>query len=148
MTRTWLTDAPIDVAAVRRAVEGPGAGAAVVFVGTVRDENRGRAVAGMRYEAYPAMAGQVLAAIVAEAEARWSESAVAAVHRTGDLAIGEASVVIAVAAPHRAEAYDASRYVIEAIKERLPIWKKERYEDGSEAWLDGVVPPGGENARV
>jgi len=148
MARTWLTGSPIDVGAVLGAVEGPGAGAALAFVGTVRDENRGRSVVGMRYEAYPAMAGQVLAAIVAEAEARWSGAAVAAVHRTGDLAVGEASVAIAVTAPHRAQAYEASRYVIEAIKERLPVWKKERYDDGSEAWLDGAVPPGAEQARV
>ncbi len=148
MSRTWLTDSAIDVGAVLRVVEAPGTGAAVAFVGTVRDENRGRTVVGMRYEAYPAMAGQELAAIVSEAEARWAGCAVAAVHRTGDLAVGEASVVIAVAAAHRAQAYDASRYVIEAIKERLPVWKKERYADGTEAWLEGAVPPGPENARV
>lgn len=136
--RAWLSDEPIDVSAVARTVAGSAHGAMVLFVGTVRDENRGDAVAGMRYEAYPAMAVQVLAAIVDEAEQRWAGSAVAAVHRTGDLAVGETSVVIAAAAPHRDQAYEASRYVIEEIKKRLPVWKKERYADGREAWLDGA----------
>ncbi|NLG62711.1 MAG: molybdopterin converting factor, partial [Candidatus Cloacimonetes bacterium] len=81
-----------------------------------------------------------LAEIAAEAAERAGSDRVAVVHRTGELAVGEASVAIAVSSPHRAEAFDACRYVIEEIKKRLPVWKQERYVDGDEAWLDGAVP--------
>ena len=148
MTRAWLSDSAIDVAAVLGAVHGPGQGATVLFLGTVRRENRGRPVTGMRYEAYPAMAEAVLAAIVGEAETRWPGCSVAAAHRSGDLGVGDASVVIAAAAPHRSQAFEASRYVIEEIKQRLPVWKKERYADGLEAWLDGSPVPAPGGARV
>lgn len=141
MSRAWLSESPLDGGAVLAAVQRPGTGATVLFLGTVRDANAGREVSAMRYEAYPAMAEQVLASIVTEAEARWTGCAVAAVHRLGELAVGEASIAIAVAAPHRAQAYEASRYAIEEIKKRLPVWKKERYADGTEAWLDGAIPP-------
>lgn len=140
MSRIWLSDTPIDVGGVLQAVSAPDIGATLIFVGTVRDRNREADVTGMRYEAYPEMARQELAAIAAEAEDRWAGCAVAAVHRIGDLAVGDASVAIAVASPHRAEAYDASRYVIEEIKKRLPVWKKERYADGSEVWLGDAMP--------
>jgi molybdopterin synthase catalytic subunit len=85
----------------------------------------------LEYESYPEMAGTVLAEIAAEAASRWN-AAVAVVHRTGVVPIGQAAVVIVTATPHRAEAYEANRFVIEAIKERLPIWKRERFDDGSE----------------
>ena len=128
-----LTEAPIDVDALEAGVAGSGHGALVTFVGRARDRaDDGRAVLELEYEAYPEMAGTVLAEIVQEAEERWHESRVAVVHRVGLVPIGEAAVAIVSAAPHRSDAYEANRFVIEAIKERLPIWKRERFADGSE----------------
>ena len=117
-------------------------GAAVLFLGVVRDHADGRPVTGMRYDAYEEMADQVLADIAEEAARRLGTDRLAVVHRTGELAIGEVSVAIAASSPHRAEAFDAARYVIEEIKKRLPVWKKERYADGQESWVEGAVPPG------
>jgi molybdopterin synthase catalytic subunit len=91
----------------------------------------------MRYEAYEDMAAAVLAEIAAQAAGRLGTDRVAVVHRVGALAIGEVSVAIAVSSPHRADAYDASRLVIEEIKKRLPVWKQERYVDGQEDWVPG-----------
>ena len=128
-----LTDAAIDVAALEAAVAGSGHGALVSFIGRARDRaDDGRTVLELEYEAYPEMAESVLAAIVVEAEERWQESRVAVVHRIGPVPIGEAAVAIVTATMHRSDAYDANRFVIEAIKERLPIWKRERFADGSE----------------
>lgn len=128
-----LTGAAIEVAALEEAVAGPGHGALVTFVGRARDRaDDGREVLELEYEAYPEMAGAVLAEIVREAEARWVGSGVAVVHRIGVVPIGEAAVAIVTVAAHRSDAYDANRFVIEAIKERLPIWKRERFADGSE----------------
>ena len=127
-----LTDRPIDVAALA-AIALPAHGAAVTFVGRARSNaDNGREVLELEYEAYPEMADSVLAEIVAEVERRWDGVAVAVVHRVGVVPIGEAAVAIVTAAPHRGVAYEANRYVIEAIKERLPIWKRERFADGSE----------------
>ncbi len=127
-----LTDAPIDVAALERSVAGPGFGAVVTFIGRARDvADDERTVVELEYEAYPEMAGSVLEEIRTEAEQRFGV-ACAVVHRSGVVPIGEAAVAIVTAARHRAEAYEANRFVIEAIKERLPIWKRERFADGSE----------------
>ena len=105
----------------------------MTFVGRARSSaDDGREVLELEYEAYPEMADSVLAEIVAEVERRWDGVAVAVVHRVGVVPIGEAAVAIVTAAPHRGAAYEANRYVIEAIKERLPIWKRERFADGSE----------------
>jgi molybdopterin synthase catalytic subunit len=107
-------------------------GAVVTFVGRARRRaDDGREVTELEYEAFDEMADSVLDAIVAEAEDRWG-ARVAVVHRHGVVPLGDAAVAIVACAPHRAEAYEASRYVIEAIKERLPIWKRERFLDGSE----------------
>jgi molybdopterin synthase catalytic subunit len=123
---------PIDVDALEKSVAGSGHGALVTFVGRARDTaDDGRGVLELDYETYPEMAGGVLAQIAAEAAARWN-AAVAVVHRTGVVPIGEAAVAIVTATAHRAEAYEANRFVIDAIKERLPIWKRERFADGSE----------------
>lgn len=130
---TGLTDGPIDVTAIEASVAGTGHGAVVTFVGRARDvSDDGRLVVELEYEAYPEMAEAVLREIAAEAAARWSGVAVAIVHRTGMVPIGEATVAIVAAAAHRSSAYEANRFVIEAIKERLPIWKRERFVDGSE----------------
>ncbi|MDQ2853408.1 MAG: molybdenum cofactor biosynthesis protein MoaE [Chloroflexota bacterium] len=128
-----LTEGAIDVAALEAAVAGSGHGALVTFVGRARDHSdEGRGVLELEYEAYQEMAGSVLSEIVAEAEGRWGGSCVAVMHRVGVVPLGEAAVAIVSAAAHRSDAYDASRFVIEAIKERLPIWKRERFADGSE----------------
>ena len=127
-----LTDGPIDVDALERSLSDPEHGAVVTFVGRARRlADDGREVIELEYEAFDEMAEAVLEEIEAEAARRWAAS-VAVVHRTGTVAIGEAAVAIVAAAPHRAEAFEANRFVIEAIKERLPIWKRERFADGSE----------------
>jgi molybdopterin synthase catalytic subunit len=118
-------------------------GAAVLFLGTVREQNEGAPVSGLSYDAYDEMAETVLTAIAAEAARRLGTDRIAVVHRVGDLEIGEVSVAIAASSPHRAEAFDAARYVIEQIKQRLPVWKKEHYVEGGARWLDGVTPPTG-----
>lgn len=136
-----ITSDAIDTAAVLAQVADMGAGAVLLFLGTVRGENDGRAVTGMRYDAFPEMAERVLHEIVDEAATRYSLEQVYAVHRTGELELGAISVAIAVASAHRAAAYDASRYVIEEIKQRLPVWKHEHYVEGESQWLAGQVPP-------
>jgi molybdopterin synthase catalytic subunit len=115
-------------------------GALCVFVGTVRDLNRGRRVLRLEYEAYETMALPLMEGIAAEARRRWPVTDVRIVHRLGTLGIGEASVAVAVASPHRDEAFAACRYAIDTLKQTVPIWKKEFYADGS-AWLDDVPPP-------
>lgn len=125
---------PLDPREQEALVAHAGAGAIVTFTGTVRDHGRGRLVVRLDYEAYAPAAEKMLAQIGDEIEERWGIDAVAIAHRVGSLAIGEMSVVIAVAAPHRDAAFEASRYAIERIKEIVPIWKKEHYADGA-AWL-------------
>jgi len=117
-------------------------GAVLLFLGTVRDHAGGRAVDGMRYDAYREMAESVLAEVASEAAQRLGTDRVAVMHRIGELELGDVSVAIAVSSPHRAESYEASRYVIEEIKKRLPVWKKERYSDGGAEWVAGAAPPG------
>jgi len=129
-----LTDQPIDVAAVEREVAHPGAGAAVTFVGSVRDHTGPHAVNALEYEAYPEMAERFLARIGGECVEKWPKTRVAIVHRVGRCAIGEASVAIAVSSPHRADAFDACRHAIERLKVDVPIWKRELREDGS-VWV-------------
>lgn len=133
---TGLTDGPIDSARLIAAVSGPARGAVVVFAGTVRDHHRGRAVAGLRYSAYRTMAEAVLRRIVADLESGGEGVKAAIVHRLGEVPVGEASVVIAAASPHRAAAYEASRTALERLKTEAPIWKRERYADGGEAWRE------------
>lgn len=135
-----VTREPIDPAAALARVGAAEDGAAVLFLGVVRDENEGRAVSGMEYEGYMEMAREQLAEIAAEAAQRAGSERVAAVHRLGELDVGEVSVAVAVSAPHRAEAFDAARYVIEEVKKRLPVWKRERYLDGDSEWLRGRTP--------
>lgn len=128
-----LTSEPIDVAALERAVATLEHGAVVTFVGRARRfADDGREVTELEYEAFAEMADRVLADIVEEAARRCPGSVSAVVHRTGRVPLGEVAVAIVSAAPHRAEAYEASRFAIEAIKQRLPIWKRERFVDGSE----------------
>jgi molybdopterin synthase catalytic subunit len=138
--RADIVREPIDTAEVLASVGDAGDGAVLLFVGTVRDHAGDLPVDGISYDAYEEMAREVLRAIAVEAVEVLGTERVAVVHRIGALNVGEVSVAIAVSSPHRAEAYDASRYVIEEIKKRLPVWKKEHYSSGEEAWVGGVVP--------
>lgn len=138
-----ITRDPISADTVLQHVGADSDGAVNLFLGVVRNHNDGSAVSGMHYDAYAEMAERTLREIVAEAEALPGVGRVAAVHRIGELQIGDASVAIAASAPHRAEAYEASRYVIEQIKKRLPVWKQERYVSGEHKWLDGEVANAG-----
>jgi molybdopterin synthase catalytic subunit len=132
--RFRIQSEPIDAREVEALVANPGAGALATFSGVVRDHGRGKAVSRLEYEAYPAAAELVLAQIGDEIQERWQTGNVAIVHRIGDLPVGETSVVISVASPHRDAAFEACRYAIERIKEIVPIWKKEHYDDGA-VWI-------------
>lgn len=114
-------------------------GAVATFSGTVRNHARGKHVTGLSYEAYPEMAEAEMRKIAAEVYARWPGCRVAMLHRIGKLAIGEVSVAIAVATPHRKESFEACEFAINRLKETVPIWKKEAYADG-EVWVEGVSP--------
>ena len=124
---------PIDVAALQKAASGDGA--LCLFLGVVRDENAGRKVLRLEYEAYEDMALPMMEEIAADARARFGVSDVRIVHRLGRLDIGEVSVAVAAASPHRAEAFAACRHAIDTLKAKVPIWKKEFYADGA-VWQD------------
>jgi molybdopterin synthase catalytic subunit len=132
---------PIDASALIERVSRPANGAVLLFVGVVRDVNDGRTVSGMEYSAYESMAARELAEIASEAAQRFGVSDIAIEHRLGELALEEASVGIAVAHPHRGPAYEASRWVIEELKHRVPIWKREHYADGTREWVDPTGKP-------
>lgn len=141
--RARIVRDPIRVDALLSRTRSDADGAQILFLGVVRNHAEGRPVRGMRYEAYEPMARQVLEAIVDEARADHDVTSVVAVHRIGELALGEASVAIVVNSPHRAEAYAASRQVIEEIKRRLPVWKHEHFVDGEARWVPGTpLEPG------
>jgi molybdopterin synthase catalytic subunit len=128
-----LRDAVIDPREVEAAVAWPGAGAILTFSGVTRDNDGGERVLGLSYEAYPKMAVAEMAKIGAEVAERWPGARCAMLHRIGEVPIGEASVIISVATPHRPEAYAASRFAIDTLKARVPVWKKEHLE-GGERW--------------
>lgn len=134
--RAELVDGPIDADRVTAAVSGPGRGAVVVFLGTVRDHHAGRRVEKLTYSAYRSMAVEGLRRIVADLEASHAGLRAAIVHRLGEVPVGEASVVIAIGSPHRAAAYEASRTALERLKTEIPIWKREHYADGEAAWRE------------
>ena len=134
-----ITREPIDDARLVAEVNRPGNGGICTFHGVVRDNVDGRPVLKLEYEAYEPMALAKLREIVDGVRERWGITDVALVHRVGELRIGEPSVVIAVGAPHRAEAFEACRYVIDTLKQTVPIWKKEHFEDG-EVWVEPVPP--------
>jgi len=131
-----VTTEPLSIDEAYAAVRRDDCGAVALFVGTVRDHHDGKKVTKISYSAFKEMAEKEFSAIAAEAQARWKVGAVAIAHRTGALRIGDASVVIAVSAAHRAEAFDACRHAIEALKKMAPIWKEEFYETGK-AWISG-----------
>jgi molybdopterin synthase catalytic subunit len=134
--RVAVVRVPLDPAATLAQVGSVANGASILFVGTVRELNEGRAVNGIEYAAYETMAARELETIVTEAASRFGTDDIVVEHRIGQLALGDASVVIAVAHAHRAQAYDASRFVIEELKRRVPIWKREEYVDGTREWVD------------
>jgi len=131
-----LTREPLDRNALIAAVSDPAAGGIAIFEGVVRDNARGKQVRYLEYDVYPEMAEQQIRTIIAEAQRRWGVAHVAVAHRFGRLEIGEASVIIAVATPHRAEAFEACRYIIDTLKTTVPIWKKEVATNGEE-WVEG-----------
>ena len=137
--RCALVDRPIDIAAIVAEVARTSNGATLLFVGTVRDVNNGRAITGMDYTAYASMATRELTEILGEAAQQFETEDIVVEHRLGTLGLGDASVAIAVAHAHRGPAYDASRYVIEQLKQRVPIWKLEHYVDGSREWVGTPV---------
>jgi molybdopterin synthase catalytic subunit len=133
-----VTSAPLDADALIALVGAVGDGAVVTFAGLVRDHNQGRRVQFLEYEAYEPLAVRALQRIIDEARELWPSARVAAHHRIGRLEIGEASIVIAAASPHRADAFAACRYTIERVKQIVPIWKHEHFE-GGDVWLEGAT---------
>ena len=129
-----IVDGPLEGLDLEADVRTDADGAVIVFRGVARRFSRGRDVVHLEYEAYPEMAEKIMAQIGDEMKARWPITAVAIVHRTGVLDIGQASVAIAVSAPHRGEAFAATQYAIDRLKEIVPIWKKEVWSDGSQ-WI-------------
>jgi molybdopterin synthase catalytic subunit len=135
---TAISPDPLDLATLLRIVDAPGMGAVATFLGLVRNHNHGRRVLHLVYEAYDALAERALDRIIAEAREHWPATRLAIHHRTGTLNIGDASVAIAAASPHRADAFAACRYAIERIKQIVPIWKHE-YFDGGDVWIEGAT---------
>ena len=138
----FLTTDEIILAPLVEEVAGPARGGVVSFVGTVRDHHGGRAVTGLEYSAYRAMAEGVAGELLAEATSRWPVRATLR-HRLGALAVGDTAVAIVVAGDHRDEAFAACRFLIEELKRRVPIWKKETYADGTVAWVDPTAEGAG-----
>lgn len=136
-----LTDSPIDLPALLAAVQAPAAGAVVMFLGTVRERTDGRETHMLEYEAYAPMAQRLLEELEAEARRRWPLVRCAVVHRLGQLAVGQTSVAIAAAAAHREPAFEAARWLIDQIKQRVPIWKKEHRPDGTSQWVHPGLDP-------
>ena len=129
-----LTDHPISIAEVIEAAQSDQAGAVDVFIGTVRNYSLQKKVVRLEYEAYDKMALKVMGELAEQVKARWPVKKIAMVHRKGTLQIGEVAVVVAVSTPHRKEAFEACQYTIDTLKQTVPIWKKEIYENG-ETWV-------------
>jgi molybdopterin synthase catalytic subunit len=130
-----ITSAEIELGDVIRAVEAGDAGAIVHFLGIVRNNTEGREVSYLEYEAYPPMAEKKMAEIAQEIHEKWGLDRVAMIHRVGRLEIGEVSVAVAVASPHRKEAFEACHYAMNRLKQIVPIWKREVWTDGEEEWV-------------
>jgi molybdopterin synthase catalytic subunit len=144
-----LTEKPIDFAALTEAVRSTDSGAVVLFLGTVREMTDGRRTTALDYEAFGPMAESKIAQLEEEARRRWPLDGVAIAHRVGRLELGEVSVAVAVSSPHRAEAFEAARFLIDTLKETVPIWKKENWQDGTSEWVHpGLESPGLESPRL
>lgn len=138
MPRFAIVDKPLDASEIAALVADPGFGAVATFVGTVRGLNLGRRVERLEYEAYEPLAVRVFERIAAEAAERWPKAALAVHHRVGRVNVGDASVVVAAASPHRADAFAVCRYAIERVKQIAPIWKREHFE-GGDVWVEGAT---------
>lgn len=137
-----ITDQPLELEALLEETQSPESGALVVFAGTVRTHNEGRKVTAIDYSAYEPLAEKALAEIEQETLQRFDIARCRIRHRTGDLQIGDMSVVVVVRAAHRADAFEAGRYAIDTVKHKVPIWKREAYADGSHVYLKGCALQG------
>ena len=137
----YLTRDPLSVERVLAEVSAPERGGTCVFLGTVRSGPEEQGVTAIEYSAYEAMVEAEFGRLLADADARWPAARIAVRHRLGVIPSGEASIAIAAAAAHRAEAFAACRFVIEEVKRRIPVWKKELHEDGTEVWVDPTGRP-------
>lgn len=135
-----ITDGPIDFADVTERVRSNSAGAVCLFLGTVREMTGDRRTSSLDYEAYPVMARKTMEELEAEARQRWPVLECAIVHRVGHLELGEVSVAVAVSTPHRGQSFEACRWLIDTLKEVVPIWKKEVWADGTEEWVHPGLP--------
>ncbi|HEX6576221.1 MAG TPA: molybdenum cofactor biosynthesis protein MoaE [Gemmatimonadaceae bacterium] len=135
MIRSAVVSDPIDVVALTQEAASPSAGATAIFLGTVREQNEGREVTGIEYSAYEEMAVKEMRSILDEACSKFGLASAIAVHRTGELAIGEASIAVVLSHAHRGPAMDALRYIVDETKSRAPVWKLEHYIDGSREWV-------------
>lgn len=145
-----LTHEPIDFAALTEQVRSPAAGAVVLFLGTVRELTHGRQTLWLDYEAYPQMAEAKLAQLLSEAHARWPLVNAVIVHRLGKMELGDVSIAVAVSTPHRDQAFEAGRWLIDTLKKVVPIWKQEHWADGTSEWVHPGVdaaPAGGGPVR-
>jgi molybdopterin synthase catalytic subunit len=138
-TERRIRETPLELEALLEQTRCRACGAVVVFGGTVRDHNAGREVARLSYSVYRPLAERALAEIEEEAVGRFKVASCRILHRVGELAIGDLSVVVVVRAPHRAEAFEAARYAIDTVKHRVPIWKREEYSDGTHAYVKGCA---------
>jgi molybdopterin synthase catalytic subunit len=136
-----IASAPLDPAALEAALADPRAGACVTFAGWVRNANDGQPVLSLEYEAFAPLAEKEGARILAEARAKFALIGASAVHRVGHLQLGEAAVWVGVTAAHRAAAFEACRHIIDELKARLPVWKKEHYAGGATAWINCATRP-------
>ncbi len=132
--KKYLSAGPLDLAGLLGSSHHPQAGAVVLFSGDVRDNNLGKSVAYLEYEAQEAIASKMIAEILEDARQRWNLNIAVAQHRTGQVRVGESAVVVITATPHRKEAYEANRYIIDRIKHEVPIWKCEYFTDGTKKW--------------
>lgn len=135
-----LTEQPIDCQQVLSSVASSDAGAAVLFLGTTREFTHGRRTESLDYECYPEMAEKKLAELESQARERWPLTGCVIVHRLGHLELGEASIAIAVSSPHRQMAFEAGKWLIDTIKEVVPIWKRENWADGTSEWVHPGMP--------
>jgi molybdopterin synthase catalytic subunit len=133
----WLTEDRLDLDALLAETEDPSCGGVVVFSGDIRNHNEGRSVTGITFEAHETLASKAIEALEKEVLARFDVAQCRIQHRTGDIPVGESSVLIVVRAAHRAEAFDGCRHAIDELKERVPIWKREHYADGDSSYLEG-----------
>jgi molybdopterin synthase catalytic subunit len=137
LLKTHIVEKAIDPATIVKEIEDSSAGAVVLFLGTVRRSGEAGSVSGISYEAYRSMSDRRIENVIERAKKRWPVKKVKVVHRVGELRLGEVSVAVAVSAEHRKEAFQACRYIIDNVKSKVPIWKKERLVGGRERWVEG-----------